>query len=91
MQKHICYENNINNFNFSSIGSSKLLWIHYVLCVEMIKKVFLFELCFFFFKKKRTLSTFLNKVEKCLCFQIVCLSIPPPVHSPILVNFFQTS
>ena len=42
VQKYICYENDVNSFNFSCTGSHKRLWI--VLCQEMTGRVFLAEL-----------------------------------------------
>ena len=49
MQKYIFYKNGINSFNYKCIGSHKRLWIHYVLCLGMTGRVFLVELCGFFF------------------------------------------
>ena len=47
VQKYICYKNGVNSFNFSCTGSHKRLLICYVLCLEMIGRVFLVELFVF--------------------------------------------
>ena len=49
LQKYICYENGINNFNFSCTGSHKKLWMHHVQCIEMTRRMFSVESCVFTF------------------------------------------
>ena len=78
-------KNGIKSFNISCTGSHKRLWIRYVLCLEMIGRVFLVELCFF----QNIINTF-QKSWKVLMHSVF-LSDRPSVHALNLLNILEMS
>ena len=43
-QKYVNSKNGINSFKFSCTRSHKILWTHYVLCLQMTGRIFLVKL-----------------------------------------------